>query len=66
MQCSLRSGCIFVVYMYLHHREDPVLVEDLFSIWDYSEFLGDCIDKEFGHYSRMEFTQLQFTFEAVN
>ena len=40
-------------------------VVDLFVIPDYTAFLEPFIDGKFGRYAKLEWTQLEFTFEAV-
>eukprot|EP01036_Dinobryon_divergens_P034074 gene34074-44025_t len=43
----------------------PVYVKDLWVIPDYEDILLPHMDMNFGRYAKMEWTQLQFIFEAV-
>jgi hypothetical protein len=40
-------------------------VVDLFVVPDYNKILGPLVDKNFGRYAKEDYTQLQFTFEAI-
>jgi hypothetical protein len=41
------------------------LIEDIFVVPNYEEYLSKCIDPQFGGYAKGEKTQHQFIFEAV-
>lgn len=46
-------------------KKIPVKVEDVWVVPNYTNYFSNSIDKKFGRYAKKEWTQLQFTFEAV-
>lgn len=50
----------------LKSDKEPVKVEDLHMIPDYTSYFRPHVDKQLGRYSKMEWTELEFTFESVS
>lgn len=50
----------------LAQRNIACVVEDVLCVPDYQQWMSEYVDPQFGKYSRMEWTQLQFTFTAVD
>lgn len=46
-------------------KNAPVQMKDLWVIPDYAQVLKPCMDRSFQRYAKMEWTQLQFIFQAV-
>lgn len=49
----------------LKHTPDAI-IKDLFVVPDYDKYFDGCADTKFGSYCKKEYSQLQFTFEAVD
>jgi hypothetical protein len=67
---SLQNLSMFTPQSYVDHIEKVFeqyncKVVDFYAIPDYTELLKDCLDSNFGRYCKKEYTQHQFTFEAV-